>query len=59
MYAPSDKVKKGKTTEVTITVDPSKLPGDLLNARIQVITNDPENPIVIVRAVGEVRNRED
>lgn len=59
VYAPSDKVKKGKTTEVTITVDPSKLPGDLLNARIQVITNDPENPIVIVRAVGEVRNRED
>lgn len=52
-------MKKGKTTEVTITVDPSKLPGDLLNARIQVITNDPENPIVIVRAVGEVRNRED
>lgn len=55
VYAPADKVKKGKSVEVTVTVDPSKLPGDLLNARIQVITNDPDNPIVIVRAVGELK----
>lgn len=50
---PSEKIKKGKSATATITVDPSQLPGDLLNARIQVITNDPDNPILIVRAVGE------
>lgn len=56
VYAPADKVKKGKSMDVTVTVDPSRLPGDILNARIQVITNDPDNPIVIVRAVGVVKN---
>ena len=56
VYAPTDKVKKGKSVDVTVTVDPSKLPGDLLNARIQVITNDPDNPIFVMRAVGEIRD---
>lgn len=50
-----EKVKKGKTELVTVTVDPSLLPADILNARIQVIANDPDNPITIVRAVGEIR----
>lgn len=49
------KVKKGKKTAVTINVDTSKINPELLDARITVITNDPENPRVIVRAVGEVR----
>jgi len=54
--APStDKIKKGKSAIVHVTVDPSKLPADILNARIQVIANDPENPISIVRAVGELK----
>jgi hypothetical protein len=47
-----EKVKAGKTATFTLTVDPTLLPGDILNARIQIITNDPENPITIVRAVG-------
>ena len=51
----TDKVKKGKTAIVTVTVKPGELPADILNARIQVIANDPDNPITIVRAVGEVR----
>ncbi len=50
----SDKIKKGKHATVTVTVDPAKLPGDILNARIQIIANDPEMPITIVRAVGEI-----
>ncbi|MDE6527557.1 MAG: DUF1573 domain-containing protein, partial [Muribaculaceae bacterium] len=56
VYAPTDMVNKGKSVDVTVTVDPSKLPGDLLNARIQVITNDPDNPIFVMRAVGEIRD---
>lgn len=47
-----DKIKKGKSATVTVTVDPALLPVPMLNARIQLITNDPDNPISIIRAVG-------
>lgn len=46
------KIRKGKEMQVMVTVDPSQLPADLLNARIQVITNDPEQPLSIVRVTG-------
>ena len=46
------KIKKGKHAEATITVDPSKLPSDILNGRMQLIANDPENPITLIRVVG-------
>lgn len=49
----STKIKKGKKATVTVTVDPSALPSELLNARIQVIANDPAQPLTIVRVVGE------
>lgn len=45
-------VKKGKSATATITVDPSLLPSDILNARIALITNDPDNSTIIIRAVG-------
>lgn len=48
----SDKVKKGKSTDIIIDVDPRQLPSELLNARIIVITNDPEDPEQIIRVVG-------
>lgn len=48
-------VKKGKSARITIIVDPAKLKGELLNARISVITNDPMKPTQTLRAVGEVR----
>lgn len=47
-------VKKGKKAEISVTVDPSALPGDILNARVSVITNDPVNPVLTLRAVGIV-----
>lgn len=47
-----DKIKKGKSATVTVTVDPTLLPVPLLNARIQLITNDPESPLTLLRAVG-------
>ena len=49
-----DKIKKGKTGIIHVTVDPSMLPGEILNARVQIICNDPDNPISIVRVVGEL-----
>lgn len=48
-----EKVKRNKRAVVTVTVDPSQLPSELLNARISVITNDPLRPTVVVRAAGE------
>lgn len=45
-------VKKGKNAVITVTVDPALLPGELLNARINIITNDPANPTINLRAVG-------
>lgn len=53
--ADRSKVKKGKHATVTVTVDPSALPSDLLNARVTVITNDPLRPTVTVRASGMVK----
>lgn len=49
-----EKIKKGKHAEVLVTVDPSVLPSDIISARIQVITNDPEQPLLIVRALGQL-----
>lgn len=48
----NEKIKKGKKGEIKIEVETSKLPSELLNARIIVITNDPTNPEQIVRVVG-------
>lgn len=50
-----EKVKKGKSATLTVTVDPSQLPSELLNARISVITNDYQTPNLILRAVGDVK----
>ena len=50
--ASSSKIKKGKSAIVTISVDVSQITSDILNARINVIANDPMNPMTIIRAVG-------
>ncbi|MCM1067804.1 MAG: DUF1573 domain-containing protein [Muribaculaceae bacterium] len=50
-----DTLKPGKEAKVTVTADPSQVPGALLNARVAVITNDPDRPTASVRAVGELR----
>lgn len=45
-------IKRGQKATITIAVDTSKLRSELLNARIAVISNDPGNPNLIIRAVG-------
>lgn len=52
--ADRDKVKKGKTATITVTVDPAAVPSEILNARISIIANDPDNPTTVVRAVGQI-----
>lgn len=52
--APS-KVGKGKRGRVRVRLDPAKAEGALLNGRIQLIVNDPDEPLTTIRAVGETR----
>lgn len=52
--ASTDKVKKGKSATITVTADPQAIPSEILNARISVITNDPDNPTTVIRAVGQL-----
>lgn len=51
----TQKVKPGKTAKVTIAVDPQKIEGEMLNARLTLITNDPDNASQIIRLVGEMK----
>lgn len=45
-------VKRGKKATVTVTVDTSKLDGNLLNAPLTLICNDPVTPCLNIRLVG-------
>ncbi|MBD5233806.1 MAG: DUF1573 domain-containing protein [Bacteroidales bacterium] len=49
---PDTTLRPGKSTTITVRVDPAQLPGAILNARISLITNDPTNPVITIRAVG-------
>lgn len=58
--ASSSKIKPGHSARVTVSVRPFELSrptvdSGILNARISVIVNDPANPTLIVRAIGEIR----
>lgn len=52
----NDKIKPGKSEKVEVTVNPALI-GDteLLNARINIIANDPGHPSTMVRVVAEVK----
>lgn len=49
---PVDKLKRGKSTTITVSFDPAEFAAPLLNSRLQIITNDPSNPMGIIRLVG-------
>ena len=48
-------LKPGKTAHITVTVDPTKLTGALLNARAALITNDPHNPTQNLRLTATLK----
>lgn len=53
--ASKTKIAGGKSATVTVTAEPAQLkPGDTLNARITLITNDPSAPTQIIRVAGQV-----
>lgn len=45
-------VKKGKSTQLTVTFDPSVQPTGIINAKLTLITNDPAEPTRTIRIVG-------
>lgn len=47
-----DSIKKGKSADITVTVDPYRCADGVINARVQIITNDPDNPVINVRVTG-------
>ena len=48
-------VKPGKSVKVDVTVTPSRITrSELLNARINIIANDPAHPSTMVRVVAEI-----
>jgi hypothetical protein len=47
-------VKHGQSATVRVKADPSAITGDMINARINIITNDPITPLTTVRVVGEI-----
>jgi hypothetical protein len=53
-YNPKD-IKSGNTSDVTVTVAPNQLQGEMLNSRISVITNDADNPTQSIRIVGDFK----
>lgn len=55
VFAEKDKIKGGKSTKIKVKVTPSQLKGELLNARIVFVVNDPMIPQPAVRVVGELK----
>ena len=55
VFADKEKIKGEKSTKVKVKVTPSQLKGELLNARIVFVVNDPMNSQPVVRVVGELK----
>ena len=49
----SEKIKPGKKAKITVTIDPATAESDFINARLSLITNDPNNPLTVVRVTAE------
>lgn len=51
----SEKIKPGKKATIKATIDPSKAETDFINARLSLITNDPNEPLSVVRITAEIK----
>jgi hypothetical protein len=50
--ANKEEVKRGKSATITVTVDTSKVDGDLINVPLTLMCNDPQTPQLTIRIVG-------
>ena len=48
-------LKEGEEATVTLKINPDKMKDKILNTQFNIITNDPVNPNILVRVVGEMR----
>lgn len=55
LEATADKMvlKKGKSTWIRVSYDASAVPDDIINSKLSIITNDPDNQNMMLRVVGE------
>ncbi|MBD5240041.1 MAG: DUF1573 domain-containing protein [Bacteroidales bacterium] len=51
----SEKIKPGKKATIKATIDPSLAENDFINARLSLITNDPNEPLNVVRITAEIK----
>jgi hypothetical protein len=49
------KLRAGQTTQLTVTINPSQLTAPILNDKITLITNSPENPQQTIRIIGLIQ----
>ncbi len=49
-----NEIKGGSQAKLKVKVDTRKCDSDIINARITVITNDPDRPVSNIRVVGEL-----
>ncbi|MDE6352880.1 MAG: DUF1573 domain-containing protein, partial [Muribaculaceae bacterium] len=49
-------IKKGKTTQIEVAINPMAYNGNTINAKVIVISNDPENPTASFRILAELQN---
>lgn len=50
----NEKIKKGKSAKLTFTVDPAQAQSEIINARVSITSNDPDNSVSVVRVAAEL-----
>lgn len=50
----SKKIKKGKSATLSIIVDPKDAVNEIINTRVSITANDPDNPVTVVRVTAEI-----
>lgn len=53
--AEKTEIKKGKPAKIMLEIDPKAFSGKAINAKVVVISNDPDNPTTSFRIVGELK----
>ncbi len=52
----ANKIKPGKSARITLTFNPANATSDFVAARLTVICNDPENPLLTSRITAEIND---
>lgn len=50
-----NKIKNGDKGTIEVTLDPQAIQGDIINLRLMILSNDPQNSSMPVRVVGQIK----